>query len=100
MFFIATVFLGIWVVFKIGAQRGLGQPMLEMTVYFRSIGGLAAGAPVTLSGVNVGTVQDVDFIDPPIQGRSVRVVLSLYKRYEGQLHKATDFIIKIGRAHV
>lgn len=94
LFFIGTILLLTWVVLRIGSERGLTQPKFQMTVLYRTIGGLDQGAPVTLSGVNVGTVEDVDFVEPAIDGRSVKVVLLLYKRYENQLRHSIGFVIK------
>lgn len=94
LFFILTVVLMTWVVFKIGSERGLTQPKFSMTVLYRTVGGLGIGSPVTLSGVNVGTVDDLDFIAPAVDGRAVRVTLSLYRRYEEQLRHSIGFVIK------
>ena len=94
VFFIFTMLLLAWVVFKIGIEKGMTQSRFPMTVLFRTIGGLTIGSPVTLSGVNVGTVHDIDFIEPAIEGRSVKVVLNLYKRYERQFYHSTNFVIK------
>ncbi len=94
LFFIFTVVLLVWVVLKIGSERGLTQPKFQMTVLYRTIGGLSLGSPVTLSGVHVGTVGDVDFVEPAVNGRTVKVVLTLYKRYESQLRHSLGFVIK------
>ena len=94
MFFIFTVVLLTWVVLTIGSERGLTQPKFQMAVLYRTIGGLGLGAPVTLSGVHVGTISDVEFVEPAIEGRTVKVILTLYKRYEKQLRHSIGFIIK------
>ena len=94
LFFIFMIVLLAWVVFKIGSERGLTQPKFQMAVMYRTIGGLSLGAPVTLSGVHIGTVGDVDFVEPAVSGRTVKVVLTLYKRYESQLHHSIGFVIK------
>jgi len=94
IFFICSIAIIVIVVFSIGAEKGMTQPKFQMTVLYHEVGGLAVGAPVTLSGVNIGTVADIDFVAPEIEGRGVKVVLNVYKRYEPQLHKSTIFLIK------
>ncbi|OGX32160.1 MAG: hypothetical protein A2787_01065 [Omnitrophica WOR_2 bacterium RIFCSPHIGHO2_01_FULL_48_9] len=94
VFFILSMVMIAVVIFKIGVEKGMTQPRFKMTVLFQNIGGLSAGAPVTLSGVNIGTIYDIDFIEPEIEGRGVKVTLNVFKKYEKQLHKSTLFAIK------
>lgn len=94
LFFIFSIVMIAIVIFKIGVERGMTQPRFKMTVFFHYIGGLGAGAPVTLSGVNIGTVYNIDFVEPEIDGRGVKVTLNLLKKYEKQLYKSTVFAIK------
>ena len=94
LFFIFTILILTWVVLTIGSERGLTQAKFQMTVLYRTIGGLTIGAPVTLSGVNVGTVEDLDFVEPAVDGRTVKVTLNLYKRYQNQLYHSVGFVIK------
>ncbi|PIR18610.1 MAG: hypothetical protein COV48_06570 [Elusimicrobia bacterium CG11_big_fil_rev_8_21_14_0_20_64_6] len=70
------------------------QPKFQMTVLFHEVGGLTIGAPVAVSGVNVGTVADIDFIENDESGRNVAVVLNIYKKYENQLKKSYRYMIK------
>src|SRR5262245_27837676 len=55
-FFLTGIFLVSVIVLTIGIEKGLTKPSFEITVLYREVGGLAIGAPVGLSGVNVGTV--------------------------------------------
>jgi len=78
-------------VLTIGRERGLTEPKLSMTILFRKVGGLNVGAPVSLAGVNVGTVKSIDFLDKEIEGRGVKVTLDLFKKYKRQLYKSKRF---------
>lgn len=91
LFFCITLI--VFVVFTIGLEKGFTEPKIYMTVLFRKVGGLMLGSPVRLSGVTVGTVSDIDFINQEISGRAVSVRLSLYKKYENQLRKLDSITI-------
>lgn len=93
MFFVASLAVIVTVVFVIGIEKGLTEPKLQMTAIFRNVGGLTIGAPVRLSGVTVGTVGDINFLEEEIEGRGVKVVLDLYRKYERQLHKSQSIAI-------
>jgi ABC-type transporter Mla subunit MlaD len=93
IFFILGLSLIAGAVFVIGIEKGLTEPRFEMNVLFHKVGGLMEGAPVRLSGVNVGTVSSIDFVPEEIDGRGVKVTLSMYKRYENQLRKSVRVAI-------
>jgi phospholipid/cholesterol/gamma-HCH transport system substrate-binding protein len=93
IFFVLCLVVAGTTVFVLGVEKGLTEPKFQMTALFRKVGGLTIGAPVRLSGVTVGTVADIDFLNGEVDGRSVRTKLNLFKKYEAQLHKATRFAI-------
>ena len=93
-FFLTGVLLISAVVLGIGVERGLTQPKFQIAVLFREVGGLAIGAPVALSGVTVGSVSAIDFLDQEIEGRGVKVILKVYEKYKTQLEKSSRFVIK------
>lgn len=93
LFLIVLTGLVAVVIFLIGVEKGLTEPRFEMTAVYRKVGGLAHGAPVRLSGVTVGTVKEIDFLDHELEGRGVKVTLSLFRKYQDQLYKTTDVAI-------
>ncbi|MFA5087556.1 MAG: MlaD family protein [Candidatus Omnitrophota bacterium] len=93
IFFILCILLVIIAIFAIGSNKGLTEPRIPMTVLFQKVSGLNPGAPVSLAGVHVGTVANIDFLDKEVDGRSVRVTLTLFKKFENQLHKGASFAI-------
>lgn len=94
VFFILGILLIIFFIFAIGKDKGLGQTKFQVAVLFRNIGGLTEGAPIRLSGVNIGTVGSIDFLEEEIEGRQVRVTLNIFKKYRNQLEKSTRVVIK------
>lgn len=93
LFFIIGIILIFIVVFFIGLDKGLMQPRFDVTVAFRDVGGLSVGAPIRLSGVMVGSVRQIDFLDKEIQGRHVVVTCSFFRRYREQINKAHTYRI-------
>ena len=97
IFFVIGILLILAVVFVIGMEKGLTQPKFQVRVVFKDVGGLSVGAPVRLSGVNIGTVGKIDFLEEKVDGRGVDVTLNLFKRYRRQVEKGTRFTIKTER---
>jgi len=93
IFFVLSIALLVGVIFVMGVEKGLTEPKFELTVLFNKVGGLTMGAPVRLSGVTVGTVSDIDFIEQEVNGRGVKVILSLFNKYQSQVHKSIKFAI-------
>ncbi|MFA5059171.1 MAG: MCE family protein [Candidatus Omnitrophota bacterium] len=94
IFFFIGIFLIFVVIWAISNEKGFTQPRFPITVLFREVGGLSVGAPIRLSGVNVGTVWKIDFLSEKIQGRGVQVTLNVFKRYKPQLEKSSRVAIK------
>jgi phospholipid/cholesterol/gamma-HCH transport system substrate-binding protein len=94
LFFIIGIILICVVVLSIGMEKGITQPKFKIQVFFREVGGLMIGAPIRLSGVNVGTVGKIDFLKDEIMGRSVAVTLNLFTRYKDQIEHGYSFSIK------
>ena len=94
MFFVIGIVLICVVILAIGIEKGMTQPKFQTKVVFHEVGGLSVGAPIRLSGVNIGTVGRIDFLDEKIEGRNVLVTLNVFKRYKKQLEKAFQIAIK------
>ncbi len=93
-FFLTGLLMIVVVVLVIGIEKGLTEPRFGMRVLFREVGGLSIGAPVNLSGVSVGTVGSIDFLQQEIDGRGVVVTLNIFKKFEPQMKRASRFAIK------
>ena len=51
-------------VYFVGRQTGIFSRKYDLYTYMENVSGLQTGAPVRLAGVNVGSVEAIDFIDP------------------------------------
>lgn len=89
VFFLVGLCVIGWVIYFIGFQKGFTQPKFRMSVLFDKVGGLTEGAPVRLSGVTVGMVESINFLDEEIAGRGLSVVLAIETRYERQVRRST-----------
>ena len=94
MFLVLGVFLLFFVIFLLGKDKGLTQSKFQVTVLYRDVGGLMEGAPVRFSGVNVGHVAEVSFLDKEVNNRRIKVILNILSKYQSQLSKQVDFIIQ------
>jgi len=96
----AAIFLlmGIVAIFlfilTVGKDKGLTESKFQVSILFRNVGGLSEGAPVRLSGVNVGNVASINFLDKELNGRTVNVKLNIYTKYKKQLNESTSVAIK------
>ena len=72
LFFLLGIFLLVAFVIILGGNKGLAQSKFQVTVLYCNVGGLMEGAPVRLSGVNVGTVDKVEFLDQEFDGKPRR----------------------------
>ena len=94
LFFLIGIGLVIGVILTIGVDKGLTQPKFHITVLFRNVGGMTEGAPIRLSGVTVGNVQKINFLEKEVMSRGLEVTMSIYNRYRKQLEKSSRFAIK------
>jgi phospholipid/cholesterol/gamma-HCH transport system substrate-binding protein len=81
-------------VFFIGLDRGLTQPKFQVIALFNQVGGLVEGSPIRISGVDVGIVGAVDFLRQPVEGRSLKVTMEIYKKYEFEFRKCSKVSIR------
>jgi phospholipid/cholesterol/gamma-HCH transport system substrate-binding protein len=93
IFSILGVGLVIGVILFIGIQKGLAEPKFRLEVIFEKVSGLSEGAPVRLSGVTVGNVAQIDFLEEEIMGRGLKVTLEIYKKFEQQVSRSTKVSI-------
>ncbi|HQP09747.1 MAG TPA: MlaD family protein, partial [Candidatus Omnitrophota bacterium] len=93
-FFLIGLGMIFWIIFTIGKDKGFTQPKFRMDILFGNVGGLIEGAPVQLSGVNIGTVSEINFLDQEDQGKRVRVRVNIFNKYRNQLEQKVRFSIK------
>lgn len=94
LFFVIGLGLIGMVIFIIGIDRGLTVPKFQVIVLFNEVSGLVEGSPIRISGVNVGMVGNIHFLETPIEGRSLKVTLNIFKKYEFQFRKCSRISIK------
>ncbi len=94
IFFILGVVLIFIIVFMIGLEKGATKPKFQVVVVFRNVGGLSVGSAVRISGVEVGNVSSVDFLENKIQARGVKVVLSIFRKYKKEIENCSIYSIK------
>ena len=94
MFFFVGIFLILVFIFFLGRDKGLAQAKFQVVVLYQNVGGLMEGAPVRLAGVNVGSVDNIDFLEQEVDSRRVKVTLNIFTRYKKQLEKNLKFAVK------
>ncbi len=94
VFFFVGIFLILMFIFFLGRDKGLAQAKFQVVVLYQNVGGLMEGAPVRLAGVNVGSVDNVDFLEQEVDSRRVKVTLNIFSRYKEQLEKDLKFAVK------
>lgn len=63
LFVTVGTFLFIFVIFIIGRQRNLFDPVFNLSAEFYNVSGLQVGNNVRFSGINVGTVENIQIVD-------------------------------------
>ena len=94
VFFLMGIVLVFVVIFTIGSNKGFAQKKFQIHVLFKNVGGLMEGAPVRLSGVNIGNVASIEFLDREFRNRRVAVVMNIFSKYKKQLNRNISFSIK------
>jgi phospholipid/cholesterol/gamma-HCH transport system substrate-binding protein len=94
LFFIIGLALIVVSVFIIGIDRGLTEPKFQVLALFNEVSGLVEGSPIRISGVDVGVVGSVDFLTQPIEGRSLKVRMDIFKKYEFEFSKCSRISIR------
>jgi phospholipid/cholesterol/gamma-HCH transport system substrate-binding protein len=67
-------------IFMLGNKEALFKPTFVVKAYFRNIEGLRNGAPVKLSGIDAGAVQDIKVVGDTVS--SIEVSMRLLKEIE------------------
>ncbi len=80
----------ILIIFIIGKQKNLFNPVLKLSSTFYSVSGLQVGNNVRFSGINVGTVENISIINDST------VLVEMIVRKEVQKFIKTDCIVRIG----
>lgn len=62
LFVLGTLVLGIIAVLLLGRSKHVFEERVKLYAVFHEVGGLVQGAPVRVSGVNVGTVAQISFV--------------------------------------
>jgi phospholipid/cholesterol/gamma-HCH transport system substrate-binding protein len=94
LFFVLGIAMLVGVVFIIGLERGFSESKFQVTVLFKEVGGLGYGAPIRISGLAVGNVGAIEFLDQEIEGRNLKVTMNIFRKYEVQFRKCSKVAIK------
>ncbi len=63
LFVTVGTLLFVFVIFVIGKQRNLFDPVFQVSAQFYNVSGLQVGNNVRFSGINVGTVENIEIVD-------------------------------------
>jgi phospholipid/cholesterol/gamma-HCH transport system substrate-binding protein len=80
IFLAAGLLIAALALIAIGEKSGLFEGKTTLHVYFNDINGLVVGAPVRLGGLDVGTVEDIEF-PGDLSVSEAHVTLSVKSRY-------------------
>lgn len=85
LFIVAGLVLFVLAIFIIGKQKNLFNPVFKLSTKFENVSGLQVGSPVRFSGINVGTVDNVEIINDSM----VKVDFIIKQEVQQFLHSDT-----------
>src|SRR3954468_3467116 len=95
---VASITLAI-LIFLMSGSSGPFSSRLYLKSYFQTTAGLRVGAPVTVQGVNIGNVKNIEVVkDSPIPTAHVLVTMKVNRDYAFEIKK--DSIAKLATAGV
>ena len=63
LFIVVGITLFLLAIFIIGKQKNLFDPVFKLTAKFENVSGLQVGSAIRFSGINVGTVDNIEIIN-------------------------------------
>jgi phospholipid/cholesterol/gamma-HCH transport system substrate-binding protein len=94
MFIVGGILLFTVIIFIIGKQKNLFNPVFKLSATFNNISGLLVGSNIRFSGINVGTVDNIRIMNDS----TVKVEMLIRKNV--QMFIKTDCMASIGTAGI
>lgn len=91
LFIIVGLFLVLVSIFILGADRSFFRSYMHYKVHFDQVQGLNKGSVISLSGINIGNVEDIYFLSGT---NDLEVLMRVEKSYARQITKGTQVEIK------
>lgn len=88
--FIGVVIIAISIL-MLGADQSLLAQHARLHGHFEQVQGLAEGSVVSLSGVNIGNVEKIDFVD---NSKNLDVVMKINKKFLNKITKSASIEIR------
>ncbi|MEC4005602.1 MlaD family protein [Flavobacterium sp. SUN052] len=82
IFIIAGLVLFIAAIFIIGKQKNLFDPVFKLSTKFKNVSGLQVGSAIRFSGINIGTVDNIEIINDS----TVSVTMLIKKSVQKFIH--------------
>ena len=82
IFIIAGLALFTLAIFIIGKQKNLFDPVFKLTTKFKNVSGLQVGSAIRFSGINIGTVDNIEIINDS----TVNVTMLIKKSVQKFMH--------------
>lgn len=90
LFVIGGLFLFVITIYFIGKNKNLFASTFQLQSHFNNVSGLKVGNNVRFSGINIGTVKEIEFISDTL------VMVNLVIKEEVQQYIKTDAVASIG----